>query len=257
MEQIGTYDLYLSFLTAVNTFQGGWYRPQSDFQQKVNDISLALWVKWTNEAEKSQEARDNLIFFLKSKNVIAKQAKANYAIVTPPADYARFATMSIITVDEKTYPSLEVEQGKCEGLEWDQEQINEEYYASITQNDVQLIDKMRWESCLNHPTKGPTLEEPKAVQINEEFRVAPRQVSVVVLSYYINPTPAVFAYTLAPGDRQTGAGAQIIFNKTGSKDLPWPLTVKNEFIIRLGEAYGLFTRDQFVSRFSTEQKMTA
>lgn len=82
--------------------------------------------------------------------------------------------------------------------------------------------------------------------------------SAVVLSYYKNPTLAIFNYKLADGDRKTGAGAQIIYIPTGSKDLPWPATtVKNEFIIRLGEAYGLFTRDQFVSRFSTEQKMTA
>lgn len=257
MLRLGIYDLWLSFLTTVNTFQGGWYRPQSDFQQKVNDISMALWVQWTNEAEKSQEARDNLIFFLKSLNIIASPAKANYATVKPPKDYGRWASMSIITINEKTYPSLEIEDGKCEGLEWNREEINEDYYESIETAEVQLIDKIRWDSCLNHPTKKPTLEAPMASQIDEGFRVAPRKVSVVVLSYYINPTPAIFAYTLAPGNRQTGAGAQIIFDKSKSVDLPWPPSVKNEFIVRLGEAYGLFTREQFVARYSTEQKMTA
>ena len=67
----------------------------------------------------------------------------------------------------------------------------------------------------------------------------------------------MFGYTLAPGNRQTGAGMQIIFDKSKSNNPPWPPSVKNEFIVRLGEAYGLFTREQFVSGFSTQQKRDA
>lgn len=256
MDRIDIYDLWLSFVTTVNTFQGGWYRPQSDFQQKVNDISMSLWVKWTNEAEKSQEARDNLIFLLKSKNLIAIPAKANYSTVTPPPDYGRFADMAIVTTGDKTYPDNDIDEGNCDGLS-DKEKITENYYNNIKTATIELIDKMRWNSCLNHETKSPTLEYPKAVQIEETFRVSPRTVSVVQLSYYIKPDNAVFGYTLAPGNRQTGAGMQIIFDKSKSNNPPWPPSVKNEFIVRLGEAYGLFTREQFVSGFSTQQKRDA
>lgn len=259
MDKLSIYDLWLSFLTTVNTFQGGWYRPQSDFQQKVNDISMELWVKWTDESEKSQEARDNLVFFLKSKNIIAKAAKANYATITPPSEYGRFAAMSIIVAGEKTYPSEDIEGGKCVGGECDllgdKGEATEDYYNTIRTSEVQLVDKMRWDSCLNHPTKEPTLEEPKTSQIDEGFKVAPREVSVVQLSYYIRPEAAVFGYTLAPGNRQTGAGAQIIFDKSKSVDLPWPPTVKNEFIIRLGMAYGIFTREQFLAQFQRSEKV--
>lgn len=256
MEKLGIFDLWKSFQSAVNTMQGGFYRPQTDFQQKVNDISNDLWVKWTNEAEKSQEARDNLSFFLQSENVIASPAKSNFGTVPFPDDYGRFSGLRIVVSGDKTVPSEEVNNGKCDGFQSEQEKTDK-YYESLEEHNVELIDNMRWGSCLSHKTKFPTLQNPKAMQIDEGFRVAPRQISVVVLDYYVRPYNAIFGYTLAAGDKQTGAGAQIIFDQSKSKDLPWPSTVKNEFLVRLGEAYGLYTRDQFVSQFSTQQKMTA
>lgn len=257
MEKLSIYSLWQSFTTTVNTFQGGWYRPQTDYQQKVNDIQMLLWVELTNESERSQEARDNLIFFLKSLNIISKPAKGNYASVTPPKDYGRFASMNITVSGEKTYPSPDVDSGKCEGWIDDEGELEktEKYYNSLQNADVQMIDNQRWSACLQHVTKKPTLSKPKVTEINEQFQVSPRGVSVVTLNYYVRPTPAVFGYTLAPGNRQTGAGSQIIFDQKKSVDLDWPVTIKNEFIVRLGEAYGLFTRDQFVARFSTDQKM--
>ena len=255
--KINMFSLWQSFMTAVNTAQGGFYRPQTDFQQKVNDISREMWVEWTNEAEKSQEARDNLIYFLKSKNVKVERAQANYGIFSPPSDYGRYASVRIIVSDEgKTYPSKDVDGGKCDG--WDtQEEINEKYYAGLSEISIQMIDNMRWGGMLDHPTKGPSMKYPKATQIDNGFKVAPRDVSVVRFDYYVEPEEAVFGYTLATGDRQTGAGGQIIYDQKKSKDLPWPDTVRNEFIIRLGVAFGIFTRDQFLTQISTQQKMTA
>lgn len=248
MEKLSIYDLWQSFQTTVNTFQGGWYRPQTDFQQKVNDIQMSLWVKWTNEAETSQEARDNLIFFLKSKNIIAQPSKGNYSIVTPPANYGRYSSMSIVFSGTQTLPSPDVDKGNCEGWKLEgKEQAIEEYYNSLTYSDVKLIDNDKWSACLQHIIKMPTLNSPKTTEINETFQVAPRGVSVVVLSYYVRPESAVFGYTVAAGNRQTGAGAQIIFDENKSTNLAWPPTVKNEFIVRLGEAYGIFTREQFLT----------
>lgn len=255
--KINMFSLWQSFMTAVNTAQGGFYRPQTDFQQKVNDISRELWVEWTNEAEKSQEARDNLIYFLQSQNIKVDRAQANYGLFSPPANYGRLASIRIIvTGDNKTVPSKDVNDGKCDGIE-SQEEINEKYYSEMSEVTVQMIDNMRWGSMLEHPKKGPSMKYPKATQIDKGFKVAPRDISVVRFDYYVEPEEAVFGYTLAAGDRQTGAGAQIIYNQAKSKDLPWPDTVRNEFIIRLGVSFGVFTRDQFLTQISTQQKMTA
>lgn len=256
MDKLGIYNLWQSFITTVNTFQGGWYRPQTDFQQKVNDIQMELWVKWTNESEKSQEARDNLSFFLKSKNIIASPEKGNFSSVDYPKDYGRFSSMNIIFSKEskKTYPSKDVDKGDCDGWTNDEEKT-EDYYNSLENSDVQLIDNQRWSACLSHLRKFPTLNNPKVTEINERFQVSPRGVSVVVLNYYVRPNNAVFGYKLASGDRQTGGGAQIIFDQGKSEDLSWPVTVKNEFIVRLGEAYGIFTREQFLTSVSAQKSM--
>lgn len=253
MQKLTTYKVWLSFQSSVNTVQGGWFRPQTDFIQKLNDISMELWNKWTNEAEKSQEARDNLIFLLKSVNIITSPAKGNYSSVTPPNDFGRFATMSIVHQGDKTYPSKDVNQGQCDG--WEEEVNFNEYYESLSYSDVQMIDNQRWSACLQHIMKPPTLDNPKTTQINEKFQVAPREVSVVVLSYYIRPKTATLAYTLSPSNRQTGAGAQIIFNPKESVDLDWPETLINEFVVRLGEAYGIFTREQFLTQVSAANKV--
>src|SRR5688500_13174275 len=110
---IDLFDLYESFQSYVNTFQGGWFRPQTDFTKRVNDISKELWVKWTREAEKSTEAKDNLLPFLKSKNLIVS-GSGPYGKLPTPKDYGRFSAARIIVDGEKTYPDKEVEQGKCD-----------------------------------------------------------------------------------------------------------------------------------------------
>ena len=160
-----------------------------------------------------------------------------------------------VTIEEDK-PNNRLNDGKCDGIE-SQEEINEKYYSEMSEVTVQMIDNMRWGSMLEHPKKGQSMKYPKATQIDKGFKVAPRDISVVRFDYYVEPEEAVFGYTLAAGDRQTGAGAQIIYNQAKSKDLPWPDTVRNEFIIRLGVSFGVFTRDQFLTQISTQQKMTA
>lgn len=249
-------DLYNSFQSYVNTFQGGWFRPQTDFTQRCNDISKQLWVKWTREAEKSHEAKDNLLPFLRSKNMIVSSTDV-YGTFQPPKDYGRFSTARIIVANNNCYPDKNVDSGKCDNGDFKtQEEITEEYFDSIEQTDVEMIDNKKWGAVNAHLTKGPTLENPKMRQIDGGFQVSPRKVSVIVLDYYVEPKLATFVYTISPGNVQTGAGDQLIYDKDNSVKLEWPATVRNEFIIALGASYGLFTRDQFVSQVTEQQKKT-
>jgi hypothetical protein len=254
---IDLFDLYESFQSYVNTFMGGWFRPQTDFTKRVNDISKELWVKWARESEKSQEAKDNMMPFLKSKNMIAEN-NGPYRKFSPPKDYGRFSAARIIVYDGGTYPDKNVDDGKCENGELKtQEELTDEYYDSITQADVEMVDNKKWASVNEHLTKKPTLAKPKIRQIDAGFEVSPRKVSVVVLDYYVEPKEATFVYTISPGNVQTGAGDQIIYDANASVKLEWPATVRNEFLIRLGESYGIFTRDQFLTGIANQQKLTA
>jgi len=253
---IDLFDLYNSFTSVVNTQIGGWFRPQTDFTKRCNDISKKLWVKWTREAEKSQECKDNLMPFLRSKNIIVSTT-GPYGKFSPPKDYGRFASTRIIVSGEMCYPDKSVDNGKCEqGNFKSQEELTDEYFDSIKQVDVELIDDKKWGAVNSHLTKKPTLSKPKIRQIDNGFEVAPRKVSVIVLDYYVEPSEATFVYTISPGNVQTGAGDQIIYDDKNSKPLEWPATVRNEFLNELGLSYGIFVRDQFVTQATQQQKMT-
>ena len=255
---IDLFDLYTSFSSFVNTFQGGWFRPQSDFTSACNNISNDLWELYTRNSEKSQEYRDNLIEFLRSKNIITTPQKGNWAKATLPNDYGRYATMRYLKGNGKFLPDPNVDEGKCLVDDPEsEERITQEYYENVVEVQIDEIDNKRWGAMMVHLTKGPTEENPKMTMIDGSLRVSPRGISTVILDYYVRPRDAVFAYTTTPGNVQTGAGDQIVYQRNQSLPLQWPTTLVNEFLIRLGERYGLFTRDQFVSQFSTQQKQIA
>lgn len=254
---IDPFYLWSSFRSVSNVYQGGWWRIQTDFIQAVNDISKKLWVKWSREAEKSQEAKDNMQSFFRSKNLIVDN-KAIYGTFKNPENYGRFAAARIIVSKDQCLPCREVDEGKCSNGDFKtQDELTEEYYNSVEQFDVDLIDDQRWGAVNAHLTKKPTLKRPKMRQIDGGFQVAPRLISVVVMDYYVPPKEATFVYTISPGNVQTGAGDQIIYNKDQSKPLEWPPTVINEFLIELGIRYGTFTRDQFLAQMSLQEKQTA
>jgi len=92
------------------------------------------------------------------------------------------------------------------------------------------------------------------MEIDGGFYVAPKQVSVLVLSYYTQPIAATFDYTVSPANLQTGAGDYLIYNAATSIPLQWDASLVPEFLIELGQFYGLYTRDAFVSQISSQQK---
>lgn len=254
---IDPFELYQSFQGRVNTYQGGWFRIQTDFINACNVISNELWEKLTRMAEKSQEIRDDLAPFFKSKNYIVNN-KSVYGTFIPDKDYGRFSSARIIVSKNKCCPSPDVDQGKCSNGDFKSDiELNEDYYNSIQQHEVELIDDIKWGAVNAHKTKMPTLGKPKMRQINEGFEVAPRLVSVIVLDYYVKPKTATFSYTISPGNVQTGAGDQIIYDKKNSEPLQWPSTMVNQFLDKLEEYYSQFTRDQVLSAITGQNKKTA
>ena len=255
---LSLFSIWNSFQAFINTSQSGFFRPQTDFQNACNDISNLLWEEWTGQAEKSQEIKDHLASFLKSKNLIVQSANSFYGTIDYPKDYGRFATATILVAGDGCVPCKTVDDGKCSNGDFKtNEEITDEYYSRCVEHEILLVDTQKWASCLKHLTKCPTFENPKMKQINAGFQVAPRTVSVVVFNYYTKPKEGTFRYTVAPGNIQTGAGDQIIYDASASTPLEWPPTVINEFVIRLGERFGLFTRDQFVTAVSGQMKKTA
>lgn len=250
---IDTYSLWLDFQSICNTSLNGWFRPETDFVRAANEISLKLWNKWANEAEKSEEEKAKMFPFLKSKNIAVDSSVGYYGIAKKPSSYGRFASARLIVHEDQTIPSKEVDFGNCEGFK-DMDQITDEYYDNIKEVKVQKIDNQRWSAYCEHLTKGPTMDKPGITQINDSFRVAPRKISVVVIDYYVEPKPATFKYTTTTGNIQTGSGDMIVYDKANSTPLEWPEQVRPEFLEELKSWYIQFTRDQNFSSISAQQK---
>jgi hypothetical protein len=248
-----TFSLYNSFASLVNTQQGSWFRPQTDFEVQANDVSTEIWDMLTKKAEKSQQEKDYLRPFLKSKQGIVKNQNTFYGLLDFPDQYERFSSARIIVHDNITMSDKQVDGGKCFNGEFTQEQINEEYYNNIEEIQIDLIDDKNWAACLQHLTKKPTLKKPKMLEINGQFRVAPRTVSVVILDYYVKPKYATFKYTVTSPNIQTGAGDDIVYD-TSSQQFEWPESVRPEFIWRLATRYGFFVDKEFVANFANTQR---
>lgn len=267
MTQITPFELWQDFRTWVNTQQGGFMPPQSVFIRVANIASLELWKRWTREAEKSQEVKDYLLPFLISKNIITTQSNSFYSTFLPPPNYGRFATAKILLVkdneDKKiTVPSKEVDGGKCcKGNKANvrlkiERELPDNYYDKTVEASIQIVDNQKWSGMLEHLTKFPTFEKPKMTQINGIFKVAPQDVSVVVLNYYTEPEDAVFGYKPVAGNLQTGSGGAITYDPNTSKNFQWSKQVKPDLLEEIKKVYLLYTRDSLGTQISSAQKQT-
>lgn len=257
---IDVYDLYKDFCSRVNTFQGGNFRLEEDYIRNVNAIYFDIWNRETRNARKSQESKDNVVAFLVSKNIlIPKNIYSRYGIVPLPKDYGRFSSARVViqlsndTVE--IIPDVSIDKGKCfdgrKTIVVPKPRVIDN--SKISENPIDLIDDNQWAGCLSHETKSPTLLLPKMVQIDGVFQVAPKEVSVIVFSYYTMPKPAVVNVTYTTGDDQNGNGDEKIYNANKSTQILLPYNLKNEFLWRLGEIYGYYTREQFLALFSNEK----
>lgn len=250
----------------MNTSQNGFWRPEMDFERSVNDASILLWNRKIDQAEKEQRIVDDLRPFLISKNIIVKNLNSFYGTINTPSEkdspknpeYGRYASARLLLAGNACVPCADVDEGKCcNGDFKTDEELAEDYYNTVCEVQIEKIDNQRWPSVLKHLTKRPTLQKPKLTQINNQFQVAPRQVSVVILNYYVKPKYATFRYTLTPANLQNGSGDVIVYNKAASQPLEWPETVKPEFLEILKDAYTLYTRDSQGAQITNIQKQPA
>lgn len=259
---IDSYELYLDFCAENNTSQNGFWRPENDFEKNLNLASIKLWNDKIDIAERDQKEIDELRPFLVSKNIIVENQNSFYGVINIPVppkypEYGRYASARMFLAGETCVPCQDVDQGQCINGEFKTDQeLAEDYYDTVCETRIDKIDNQRWPSVLQHLTKRPTLLRPKLTQINNQFQVAPRQVSVVSLNYYTKPKPATFVYTLTEPNLQNGSGDVIVYNATQSDPLEWPSTVKNELLAILKNVYIGFTRDSQYQQITSVQKQT-
>jgi len=249
--------LYQNFINTVNTFQGGWYPPASTFISVANDISYEMWDAKTETAENNEKNQDDLYPFLKTKNCIVASSNNHYGTFDDPTDYGQYSSASIAVYQGKTVGYDNLDCVTCNNKKIDEQEryeLVQRYLDGIVEHDVKKIANSKWANCLSSLTKPPTLEFPKITKTSTGFKVAPRNVSVVIFNYYKEPTKATYAYTTVPGNPQTGAGDQIVYDKNNSIPFEWNVNLINEFLWRLGERFGLYTQNQYMAQFSNQMK---
>jgi hypothetical protein len=246
---INLFDLYNRFCSDNNTFQGGFFRPERDFEREVNTISQDIWNEWTAQAEKSQEINDNLSVFLKSINIIVTPTAGNYGLAKYPKPYGRYSAARILLHKDTCLcdPDKDTwEDGMCKTkgkveTEIEKKERNEKYKDGIVEKSFFKVESSRWASLLDHETKCPTFENPGLTQYDEGFKIAPRQVGTVILDFYVEPKYAKFAYTIAPGNPQNGTGDYIVYDDSNSGKLEWPNTMIPFFLSKLQKVYAKYT----------------
>lgn len=249
-DNIDVFSLWTSFNGLVNSFQGGFYPPITVFMPAVNDISKQMWQEKTKIAENNQKIKEELRPFLRTFNCMVKNENSNYGTFVNPKDYGYYSASRLIIHEGKCCCEKDQPCSKLPSDEQSEYEEVERYRDGVEEVNVTNIASSKWAACLSSATKKPTLEKPKITQITNGYKVAPRKISVVVLDYYVIPTDAVFAYTTATPNVQTGSGDQIIYNQSQSTPLQWSYSVINEFLWNLAERFAITTKDNFLTQYA-------
>lgn len=247
MTVINIFDIWQKLMSEVNVQQSGLIRPQIDFENWYNAISNELFNLYIADAERSQQIDDALRPFLKIANVIiVPQTNLPYDLIPYPADYEGFANLKILRPQKENrcffdpqYPIIDGTGKSRKYEDPDFAQMNIQYATStLTTNVITKIDTQRWDSCMEHPRKGPSFNAPKCMQYDSGFKVAPKNLQGAILEYYRTPRRAVFAYTI-------GAGDIVQYDATNSVQLEWSNSIlENEFLPRLVKKYGKYIESQ-------------
>lgn len=261
---IGVFTLWQRFCADNNVFQGGMFRPERDFEASINSISQEAFATFTAQDEKNQQIDDWLAPFANTVNIIVTSTSGNWGLAAYPTETVNGKKVSIYgawkaarSLQHKDQCLCEeghsiYKEGACVDKETDIQKLQraERYKDGIVERPITKVESSHWGACLEHLTKCPTFENPKLTQFKDGFKVAPRQVSVIVLDYYKIPKKAKFAYTIATGNPQTGAGDYLIYDATNSVDLEWPESMIPYFLEKLQMIYAKFTRDPLLFQMS-------
>lgn len=256
---IDIFDLWRAFNSEANTSQNGFWRPQSDFEINANTVNKEMFDKFCEEEEKTGRIDDYLSPFRKTVNIISTN-DGPYATIVRPTDYSRYSSARVLVAGENCYPDRNVNGGACVGPNQDkiaQQENIEKFWDNVKPFPITKVNDSEWGSATTHRTKKPSLNRAIMQPINNGFEIAPRGVSVVILSYYFEPPYVTFPYIKSPGNLQTGAGDQIIYQKSPNSSFSWDGALMNEFLKRLKEKYFNAMRDQVGAAIQNSQKQPA
>lgn len=254
---ITLFTLYEKFCGAYNTQQGGHIRPNRNFVDWVNDISLGMFEEFVAVADKNQMIQDYLSPFLRSVNVIITPKPGSmHDEIKMPKDYEHYGSARVFYNGTKgcldgDKPCINSDGETCESpfVDIDDQQVKND---GTDEYAIGKVDNQRWGSICGHKTLKPSISKPKITQYDGGLKIAPKNLGVIVLDYYRKPKPGTFLYTIT----NPGAIDEYIQFDTNSAPVEWSEVLINEFLNRMGKKYGKYVRDQFVYETSSADNKT-
>ncbi len=241
MTVLNVYDTWLALQQLVNVQQNGQV-PPSVFNTWYNEVSFMLHKRFGEEFQLNQVMSDLLSPFIIPVNVLGiAQAGQNWTLFRYPLDYQYFVNASILRQKaeetcfcNKELPIIDGDGKAKKYTDPDFAQMKISYAgANVEERQIHLIDASRWASCLNHTTKGASWDNPKATQFKGGFKVAPKGLTSIVLSYLKTPVQSVFNYTISADDI-------LIYDPITSVQLEWSNQVLPLFLVELQKKYAAY-----------------
>lgn len=241
MTPINNYDTWIKLQQRVNVQQNGQI-PPSVFNGWYNDASLTLFKNFVEEFQLNQVMNDLLAPFQVFVNqLIASVTGQNWGLAKFPSDYEYFANASLLRQKEEdtcfcnsAFPFIDGDGKSQKYTDPDYAQMKINFAGNnVEEKQINLIDVSRWPSCLNHHTKGPTWNDPKMTQYAGGFRVAPKGITAIVLSYFKTPRESVFNYTISADDIA-------IYDPLTSVELEWSEQAQPYFLVELEKRYAAY-----------------
>lgn len=258
MTKINNYKTWIALLQLVNVQQNGQI-PPSVFNTWYNEVNDWYFNFLANRYQLNQIITDYLDPFVKRVNVVgAPQPGQNFALFPKPADFEFFLNASVLRQSEERTcffnKDLPVIMGNGKAKQYEDPDIAAMKVqfagAGIEEKIINMVDTMRWPSCLNHVTKGPTWNDPKMTQYSSGYLVSPVTIPNIVLTYLKTPAASVFNYTISAQDI-----AQYV--DAASTQLDWSEQVTPVFLAKLVTKYGLYINDEGITKMGDDMLMLA
>jgi len=238
MTVINNYDTWIKSMRRVNVQQNG-QMPPTVFNGWYNEANQRLFRMMAAQYQTDQDSADLLMPFTKIVLLpVDPRPGQNWGLVTVPTDYEYFRGAAILTQKQEdecfsnsNLPIIDGDGKSKKYIDPDYAQMAANYVgANMEEGQIQLIDALRWQSCLTHHTKGATLAQPKATQYNQGFKIAPKGVVSVLLYYFSTPPDSVFAYTISDEDI-------LIYDANASQQLLWSNQMQPQFLDIIEKLY--------------------
>lgn len=253
MTTIDVYQTWLDLLQLVNVQQNGQI-PPSVFVSWYNQVNEWLFKKLVTEYQTNQVQSDLLSPFLSVVNArVVDQRGQSWGLVAYPSDYQYYVNATILRPAEentcfynKDLPIIDGDGKSKKVTDADFAQMAINFAGSnVEEYQIRLIDSAAWAGCLTHSTKGPSWQKPKMTQFSSGFKVAPKGITSIVLSYFHTPRKAVFGYTIS--------NDIVIYDANTSVQLEWSVNALPIFLAELQKKYAAYIGDPNMFSMGVEE----